>query len=123
MQNDFPGGFIGCNVAGINQNLWRLRRFIWIINAGKALNEPGPGFGIHTLAVSFLTNLERRGDKNLGKTAVAFNDFPDFSPGSCIGGDGGAYGYAAVFGYLAGDETNTPDVDIPVFPGEIQFAG
>src|SRR3989344_5896344 len=49
-----------------------------------------------------------------------------FAHGAACGGigrDRGADGYAAILGYLAGDETDASDVQIAMLPGETELTG
>src|SRR5690606_41981755 len=86
------------------------RRFVRIVNSGKAFDEPGARFGIETFDVTLLTHLNWRIDEDFEIASVAGNQVTVCLPVSFVRRNGRANRDATVFRDLTCDVSDPLDV-------------
>ena len=97
------GGELGGERLSVDPHLGGFRFFVGIVDPGELLDQAGPGFGIESLAVSFLAHLERGGDVDEDESADRLDPLTDLASGGPVRGNGRTDGDAAVLGDLGGD--------------------
>src|SRR5210317_1150441 len=116
-------GEIGRDTDGVDIHLGALRRLVRIRDTGELLDLTGTCQGIEALTIALLADLQRRGDVNLDEATHGLDQVANVAPGRGVRCDRRTDGDAAVLRDLAGDKTNTLDVEVAVFLREAELAG
>src|SRR5271157_626882 len=121
VQENFLGCFIRSEIGGVNHHFCVRGRLVGIRNSCKLLDQPGAGFGIKSLAVARLADIERGGKVNQNESSERLDHRPNFFSYGIIRGDRGTDRDAAILRDFRGHVTDPADVDVAMLSRKPQF--
>src|ERR1051326_820628 len=101
----------------LQNNLGHFWSFVRIIDAREANNFAAPSFCVHSLGISFFTNLNRRVDEHFNEPIYS-NHISHVISGGAIRTNRGANGDAAVSDNFRRHKANTPNISVAIFFAE-----